>query len=176
MRSAVAFATLGAVLACQSDADNGSARREQADSVSLATAAARELSTTLREAILRTSPARAGIALAPGPTSWDTLLAGQLERAEPDIMASMDDTGRRVVLSTHGFQTLGDTAAVHAVVRSCTPQGQEFAFFRDSMVLKFIRSGDRDAGAWRLAGPIDYDHVFGTCEPTVTAPNGSAEG
>jgi hypothetical protein len=170
IRSTLALALLY-TMACQSDADDGSADREQADSVSLANAAALELHTTLREAVLRTSPARAGIALVPGPSSWDTLLTGQLERTGSDIIRSSGDSASEVVLSTHGFQTLGDTAAVHAVVRSCTPQGQEFAFFRDSMVLKFIRTGGSDSAAWRLAGPIDYDHVFGVCEPTVPTPS-----
>ena len=171
IRSLGALATLGSVMACQSDADDGSANREHADSVSLATAVAHELGTTLREAILRVSPSRAGITFVPGPSSWDTLLTGELRRAEPDIMASIDDSVAAVVLSTHGFQTLGDTAAVHAVVRSCTPAGEGFAFFRDSMVLRFIRTSESDSADWRLAEPIDYDHVFGVCEPTVPPPS-----
>ena len=168
IRSALALAVLF-TMACESD--DSAASRATGDSVALANAAARELNTTLREAVLRTTPARAGIGLIPGPSSWDTLLAGQLERTGSDIIGSAGDSLSEVVLSTHGFQTLGDTAAVHAVVRSCTSDGQDFAFFRDSMVLKFIRTGGNDSAAWRLAEPIDYDHVFGTCEPTVPTPS-----
>jgi hypothetical protein len=162
---------LGTTVACQSDADDGPANSEKADSLSLANAAARELNTTLREAVLRTSPARAGIGLVPGPSSWDTLLTDQVQLTGSDFIESASASASEVVLSTHGFQTLGDTAAVHAVVRSCTPQGEEFAFFRDSIVLKFIRTGGSDSAAWRLAGPIDYDHVFGVCEPVVPTPS-----
>jgi hypothetical protein len=173
---AFAIALLATSTACdRDDADSGIAEI-QTDSGAIASAAAEAIVATLRGTTLADTAAQRRWLLAPGPSSWDTLLADELRRAEPSIADEAEDTTLVTTVSTHGFATRGDTVDVTVVVRSCVRADTAFNFTKDSLVHRLVRTNDEGESEWRQAGSVTHDHAVGDCEPTAAPesdpPNG----
>lgn len=167
-RIVLPLAALASVAACRGGGDDRRVVESEADSGAIASAAAEAIVETLRgTALSDTAPDRRWL-LAPGPTSWDTLLADELRRAEPSIAEEPDDTMRLTTVTTHGYTTRGDTVDVTVVVRSCVRSDTVFNFTKDSQVHRLVRTATTGDAEWRHAGAVTHDHAIGECEPLAT--------